>query len=398
MDTDSSDSSGSESCYDGDIDYLDSQTCADNVNSKADRTKISYIGKGAYGKVFRINDYAIKQFPSCRTQVFIREAFMMRYMKGISGVLQPSSFMVRSQSIIMPYIPRTLHNWMDRGPENSYELRQSVFIKILIAMLYIHERRIVHADVKPENIMVFPDKDATLQVYIIDWSLSGPEGYSSTQCSPALYREIDHRNDCLHDVYGLGILAFELFLFIDFKKVPKVDEVRRHTSRLEEPWRTAVSYMTRMREERWTIREVLEYLRDTVEISVDDKVLINNALCEPLWHPHEKRVPVSTSFDLWLNRRILSDHISNADGYMQMLYRWIGTSAYSLTWPLIVSSLLIWNSLHFIPGRNFFGLLNAITTINDHCGDGHNVLVNTIQRLLKEDVFNSILFSHTTTQ
>lgn len=85
------------------------------------------------------------------------------------------------------------------------------------ALVFIHDRRLIHLDIKPSNILVFRDRNEKLQVKILDFGFSQligiPEGhaggtvsYMAPEQTGILHKIIDHRSD----LYSLGILMYEV--------------------------------------------------------------------------------------------------------------------------------------------------------------------------------------------
>jgi len=56
---------------------------------------------------------------------------------------------------VMPYLRGyTLHEWMKNNPSPSQEELETIFVPLLEGLKYIHEKGLLHRDVKPENIYI----------------------------------------------------------------------------------------------------------------------------------------------------------------------------------------------------------------------------------------------------
>jgi len=56
---------------------------------------------------------------------------------------------------VMPYLRGyTLHEWMKNNPSPSQEELETIFVPLLEGLKYIHEKCLLHRDVKPENIYI----------------------------------------------------------------------------------------------------------------------------------------------------------------------------------------------------------------------------------------------------
>ncbi|CCM02637.1 uncharacterized protein FIBRA_04741 [Fibroporia radiculosa] len=146
------------------------------------------IGGGRYSEVFEGNDLSneeavvIKVLKPVAKKKIKREIKILRNLSGgpnIVGLLDvvhdPPS---RSHSLIMEYVENT--DWKELyNSLSELEVKHYVF-QLLRALDFIHERGIMHRDVKPGNIM-FNRESGNLR--LIDWGLA--EFYHpGVECSP----------------------------------------------------------------------------------------------------------------------------------------------------------------------------------------------------------------------
>lgn len=92
--------------------------------------------------------------------------------------------------------------------------RISLFIKVCEAMSYVHSRKIIHCDLKPENIML----GQYGEVYIVDWGIARRFGENSGSSAKIMGtpRYTSPENllgipcDNRSDIYSLGVILFEI--------------------------------------------------------------------------------------------------------------------------------------------------------------------------------------------
>ena len=113
----------------------------------------------------------------------------------------------------------SLKRWMKRNPQATMEAKLAILRQVASALDYAHAEKVIHRDVKPENVMV--DDDG--RVKVLDFGLaaqirssqsrtskavtsrSGTWGYMS----PEQWRAKPQREQA--DVYSFGVLAYWMF-------------------------------------------------------------------------------------------------------------------------------------------------------------------------------------------
>lgn len=93
------------------------------------------------------------------------------------------------------------------------ELRD-LFFSIASGLAYLHERRFVHGDLKPENVLVTEGERDTIRYLLADFGLRALIGERRFQgtvpyIAPEVYSEVPQPLTDKADIYALGILLFE---------------------------------------------------------------------------------------------------------------------------------------------------------------------------------------------
>lgn len=115
--------------------------------------------------------------------------------------------------LVMEYVEgRTLTDFLKENP--SHKTKKRIFTELLEAVAYLHQRRVIHNDLKPDNVIVSRTGD---HVKLIDFGLSDDDahyelktpGFSVGFAAPEL-RE-DRESDVRSDIYSLGVIMRCLF-------------------------------------------------------------------------------------------------------------------------------------------------------------------------------------------
>jgi NUAK family SNF1-like kinase len=130
--------------------------------------------------------------------------------------------------IVMDYIEAGhMYNWVKDNHTTNENTIKLIFAKICLSIQFLHNRGIVHRDIKLENILLQPSKQfGTLEPKLIDFGLSAVvttdewllENCGSLAfCSPEIVSNLPHSMST--DVWSLGIVLYTLLT----KRMPFVD-------------------------------------------------------------------------------------------------------------------------------------------------------------------------------
>ena len=122
--------------------------------------------------------------------------------------------------LVMDLAPgMNLKRWMRRSPQTSVETKLSILRQIAAAIDYAHSERVIHRDVKPENVMV----DADGRVKVLDFGLAAQIRSSQSRTSDAItsrggtpgYKSpeqwLGRPQKGPADVYSFGVMAYWMF-------------------------------------------------------------------------------------------------------------------------------------------------------------------------------------------
>jgi len=119
------------------------------------------VGKGAYGKIYQVGDYAVKQnFKNCRnwSQSSLRE------INSLSSLIHPHIVpLISFESNLSLTFPLYKENLLQRlKRDTSEELIRKWFHQLIGAVTFVHSNNYIHRDIKLENILVSNSDDLVL--------------------------------------------------------------------------------------------------------------------------------------------------------------------------------------------------------------------------------------------
>ncbi|PSF37247.1 serine/threonine protein kinase [Aphanothece hegewaldii CCALA 016] len=191
---------------------------------------LGQIGQGQFGKVFcgidrengqvfALKDLDIKQFP---TRKFLRELSYLVSLKhpniiSFHGIEHHQG----GRYLVMDYCEGgTLRELMESGQKITLQLILKLVQDILSALVHAHRKKIIHCDIKPENILL----KITSTGYIAKLSDFGIARWSEEQLQPyhsggytgsPAYMAPERfygKYSAASDLYAVGILLYELLV------------------------------------------------------------------------------------------------------------------------------------------------------------------------------------------
>lgn len=191
----------------------------------SDIDKKNIIGKGISGKIYQTHDnlFVFKEYDleseqqSCYVYESVVETTVMETMKQFSGTniqkIENEIFEVGTNGYFMKLYPMDLSERIKKPL--SLDLAKRILYQLLEALYSCHEMNIVHADVKPNNILIDVEDNAVLA----DWGHSITIGnkYSQTYGinQTLFYRAPEillkaPRYGTKIDIWSLGLVYLEM--------------------------------------------------------------------------------------------------------------------------------------------------------------------------------------------
>lgn len=187
------------------------------------------LGKGGMAIVYRARDLRSKREVALKTlrpeyqrnpesrRRFRQEARMMAFVSHPSLVTIYDLHEEASGSwVVMELVPGiNLKQVIERdGPMTPFEI-MPILNEIASALGHLHERNLVHLDIKPQNIIVMPDG----HIKLIDFGLAQPAGPSQQMVGGTAFGTVAYLApeqasgeavDAATDVYALGCVVYEM--------------------------------------------------------------------------------------------------------------------------------------------------------------------------------------------
>ena len=195
---------------------------------------IKLLGKGAYGRALLCRELGldrlvvIKQVTSLSEEQLLearREAEILaglehpNVVRFYGSFLEASSLEGNCLHIAMEYCDSgdldcsiKRRKRLGRAFEELHVMR--IFVQVTLALVYIHARRILHRDIKPQNVFLTSDGCVKLGDFGVAKSLGHSGNMAQTQLgtpyylSPEIFN--DETYDSSSDIWSLGVLTFEL--------------------------------------------------------------------------------------------------------------------------------------------------------------------------------------------
>lgn len=202
-----------------------------NIGKKIDgRYEITeLIGVGGMADVYKANDLLENRVVAVKilkNEFADNEDFVRRFRnesKAIAVLSHPNivkvfdvGFSDKLQFIVMEYIDGiTLKEFMEQQGALKWKDTVHFIIQILKALQHAHDRGIVHRDIKPQNIMLFPDG----QIKVMDFGIARfarEEGKTISDKAIGSVHYISPEQargditDEKSDIYSVGVMMYEM--------------------------------------------------------------------------------------------------------------------------------------------------------------------------------------------
>ena len=198
-----------------------------NENIEATYQKLKLLGKGSFGEVWLVQHKILgKQFamkiieknPLIDVDLIINEINILKQLDH-PNILKILEFHLTEDKfyIITDYLPEgELYDEIDK--KSFFSEREAAYIiyQVLSAIRYCHKMRVVHRDVKPENIMIMGRENGLLHVKLIDFGTAKlfNEKYKNKALVGSSYyiapEVIRGKYDEACDLWSIGVIMYIL--------------------------------------------------------------------------------------------------------------------------------------------------------------------------------------------
>lgn len=183
------------------------------------------LGEGTFGKVVLRDGMAVKKFKKLKH--LIQEYTALRYLSDCNYVVKCLGANFQGLELFMELYDCNFSVWQDykwnpkkyvkKGIDNS-ELGPSqeeinlVIKHILYGLIQLHDRKLAHGDLKPNNILLKLNSDGSIAMAVLgDCGFVSIDKYAKVESTADRYREPRPHNHTCHDIFSLGICMLELF-------------------------------------------------------------------------------------------------------------------------------------------------------------------------------------------
>lgn len=173
--------------------------------------------KGGYGRVVKSGGVAKKSIPRDLWESAVREIALLIALRSTHVVrLYEFSFDQREINLTLEEATCDLTEWVYKEP--GLPARQEVEVQILAAIAFVHSQGVIHADIKPANILVF-DRGGIVTVKLCDFGISVPINerqhrgplQTITYRAPEIPSEGPNNADEKIDSWGVGCVLWFLY-------------------------------------------------------------------------------------------------------------------------------------------------------------------------------------------
>lgn len=182
------------------------------------------IGEGAYGKVYKARQaqdgapVAIKILPEEAFVFYSREAQVLRQLQPFPYVMEILDAVVDPQGlcIVMPYIEHgSLQAYMNKFHGMPLEPGQiiSLMEELLSAIAHAHSKKVIHRDVKPQNILLRAGNVGVLTDFGVAYAVESTGKSSTVTAGTSGYiapEVISGRFDSTIDIYSAGVVLYKM--------------------------------------------------------------------------------------------------------------------------------------------------------------------------------------------
>ena len=138
---------------------------------------IKKLGEGSFGKVYKAeyngDNYAIKMENKSKEQGLLElEATIMSYLKGPNiPFIKSYGYSGDFNVLVMQLLDKSLEDLINKYNTFSIKTVAILGYQMVNILQYIHDRHIIHRDIKPDNFVMGAQED-NAKLYILDFGLA----------------------------------------------------------------------------------------------------------------------------------------------------------------------------------------------------------------------------------
>jgi serine/threonine-protein kinase len=214
------------------------------------------LGSGGMATVYRANDLMLERSVAIkilRSDYSQDPAFRERFRqeaKAVANLTHPNIVTIHDFGldhnrlfIIMEHVPgSTLKDLINKRGRMTIERAIHLMVQACAGIGYAHRAGLVHCDIKPQNILVSPDKRVKVTDFGIARALASIHPRERTDVvwgSPQYFSPEQAAGNApspASDVYGLGVILYEMLTGqLPFTAQTSVDLARQHRKEAPKP-------------------------------------------------------------------------------------------------------------------------------------------------------------------
>jgi len=163
------------------------------------------LGRGTYGQVKNVNGVAVKTFDDVSR--LIQEYCALVKLEDCRHVVNHDYVNLEKRQMGMELYDMDLSKWIDRN-RGEHRKFLKLFKGFLKGLIYMHCKNLVHADVKPGNILVDSKR---LKSVVADCGFVSKVPNQKCKLTASRYRDPVFLGFKSHDMYSCGVILIEYF-------------------------------------------------------------------------------------------------------------------------------------------------------------------------------------------
>ena len=169
------------------------------------------LGEGSFGQVIDVDGVAVKQFR--HTHHIVQEYVCLKYMQSPTTIVNVIDVDFENLTISMEKWDCSLSKYTSTNANISMNKKIKIFHDILSAVSHLHEKKLLHSDIKPSNILINVDDNDNISACLCDLGLSSLKHHARINQTAKTYRHnnVNLVNGYMHDLYSLVLTFYFLF-------------------------------------------------------------------------------------------------------------------------------------------------------------------------------------------